>query len=91
VLGELWKLVEPFLSDLPATVKPKDFKLGNSNGKLFLVLEHRPVELFATSIDDSGTMHITPNMTNLNKLKINEGLAQSWATSAARSAARSGQ
>jgi hypothetical protein len=90
VLGELWKLVEPYLDGLPAAVKPKDFKLGNSNGKLFLVLEHRPVELFATSVDDSGTLHITPNLANLNKYQINEGLAQSWASSASRSAARSG-
>jgi hypothetical protein len=91
VFGELWKLVEPHLSALPANVKPKDFKLGNSNGKLFVVLEHRPVELFATSLDDSGTLHLTPNLTNLTKFQIDEGLAQSWATSAARSAARSGQ
>jgi hypothetical protein len=60
VLGELWKLVEPFLSGLPAAVKPQNFQLGNSNGKLFLVLERRPVELFVTSVDDTGTMHVTP-------------------------------
>jgi hypothetical protein len=91
VLGELWKTVEPHLSDLPTSVKPKNFKLGNSNGKLFLILNHRPIELFATSIDDLGTMHVTPHVTNLAKYQIDEAMAQSWIASASRSAARSGQ
>jgi hypothetical protein len=91
VLGELWKTVEPHLSDLPATVKPKDFKLGNSNGKLFLVLDHRPLELFATTIDDLGTLHVTPNTTNLKKYQINDAMAQAWIASACRTATRSGQ
>jgi hypothetical protein len=42
-------------------------------------------------VDDSGTLHLTPNMINLTKFQVNEGLAQSWASSATRSAARSGQ
>jgi hypothetical protein len=91
VLGELWKLVEAHLSTLPADSKPKDFKLGNSNGKLFLVMGHRPLELFNTSADDHGTLHINPNLANLNKFDVSESMARSWATSAGRSAARPGQ
>jgi hypothetical protein len=91
VLGELWKLVEPHVADLPAATRPKDFKLGNSNGKLFLILEHRPLELFASSVDDQGTLHVNPNLTNLNKINVNEAMAQSWVVSATRSAARLGQ
>jgi hypothetical protein len=91
VLGELWKLVEPYLTGLPAASRPKDFKLGNSNGKLFLVLDHRPLELFATSFDDLGNMNVTPNLANLGKYQIDDTMAQSWAAAASRSAARSGQ
>jgi hypothetical protein len=91
VLGELWKLVEAHLSDLPVGSKPKDFKLGNSNGKLFLVLGHRPLELFSTSVDDQGTLHLNPNLANLTKFQITEAMARSWASSAGRSAARLGQ
>jgi hypothetical protein len=91
VLGELWKLVEPYLNGLPTATRPKNFRLGNSNGKLFLVLDHRPLELFATTFDDFGTMHVTPNMANLGKYKVDDAMAQSWATAASRSAARVGQ
>jgi hypothetical protein len=91
VLGELWKLVEAHLSALPVGTKPKDFKLGNSNGKLFLILGHRPLELFSTSIDDQGTLHLNPNLANLNKFQISDDMARSWASAAGRSAARSGQ
>jgi hypothetical protein len=91
VLGELWKLVEPHVADLPVDVRPQNYKLGNSNGKLFLVLEHRPLELFATSVDDQGTLHINPNLANLNRFQVTDAMAQSWAASATRSAARPGQ
>jgi hypothetical protein len=91
VLGELWKLVEPHLSALPAAVKPNDFKLGNSNGKLFLILDHRPLELFSTATDDIGTLHVTPHAINLKKYQVDDAMAQSWIASACRSAARFGQ
>ena len=91
VLGELWKQVEEHLSELPADTRPRNFKLGNSNGRLFLVLNHRPTELFATATDDLGNLSVVPNRDNLMKYKIDEALAQSWAASAARLAARAGQ
>jgi hypothetical protein len=91
VLGELWKTVEPHLADLPAAVKPKDFKLGNSNGKLFLIIDHRPLELFATSLDDLGSLHVAPHTTNLKKYQIDDAMAQAWIASACRTATRSGQ
>jgi hypothetical protein len=87
-LGELWKLVEPHLSGLPAASRPTGFKLGSSNGKLFLVLNNRPIELFSTYIDDRGAMHINPNLDNLGKYQVDEAMAQSWACAASRSAAR---
>jgi hypothetical protein len=91
VLGELWKLVEAHLSSHPSCSSLSGYKLGNSNGKLFLILGPRPLELFNTSADDHGTLHINPNLDNLNKFEISEAMARSWATSAASSAARPGQ
>jgi hypothetical protein len=91
VLGELWKLVEAHLSSHPSCSSLSGFKLGNSNGKLFLITGPRPLELFSTSADDHGTLHINPNLANLNKFEISEPMARSWATSAACSAARPGQ
>jgi hypothetical protein len=90
-LGELWKLVEPHLAGLPVADRPTDYKLGNSNGKLFLVINNRPAELFSTSLDDQGNLSITGNEKNLAKYKVNDEMAQSWAASAARSALRAGQ
>jgi hypothetical protein len=90
-LGELWKLVEPHMAGLPPTVRPKDFKLGNSNGKLFLILDSRPLELFATSLDDQGNLSIVPNDKNLAKYQVKDALAQAWAAAASRSALRGRQ
>jgi hypothetical protein len=87
-LGELWKLVEPHLTGLPAEVRPKEYKLGNSNGKLFLIIGSRPLELFATHLDEQGTLHTTPNDKNLATIQVKEELAQAWITAAARSALR---
>jgi hypothetical protein len=83
--------VEPHLDGLPPAHRPKNYKLGNSNGKLFLVLNSRPLELFATSLDDQGNLSIIANEANLRKFEINDALAQSWAATAARSARRAGQ
>jgi hypothetical protein len=58
---------------------------------LFLIQDHRPVELYATSVDESGTLHLNPNLPNLAKYQVTEVMAQSWASSATRSAARFGQ
>jgi hypothetical protein len=91
VLGELWKVVDPHISDLPAAAKPDDYKLGNSNGKLFLITGHRPIELFATTIDDLGTLHVTPNTANLKRYQIDEAMSQAWILSACRTASRMGQ
>jgi hypothetical protein len=91
VLGELWKTVEPHLTNLEPAFRPKNFKLGNSNGKLFLILDHRPMELFATHVDGQGTLHVTPHVDNIKKYKIDEAMAQAWVASACRSASRGGQ
>jgi hypothetical protein len=91
VLGELWKFAEPHMENLDSKHRPKEIKLGNSNGRLFLILSHRPVELFATKTDDQGTLHVVPNLANLHKYKVDEAMAQSWVTSACASASRGGQ
>jgi hypothetical protein len=91
VLGELWKLLEPHLRDLAPPLRPDVIKLGNSNGKLFLVLGNRPVELFATNVDEQGTLHVTPHAVNLKKYQIGESLSKTWISSACRSASRGGQ
>jgi hypothetical protein len=74
VLGELWKLVLPHLE---AQEDMTDVKLGNSNGRLFIVSGDRPTELFAAVADDSG-LAINPHEKNLEKLKIPLALAASW-------------
>jgi hypothetical protein len=91
VLGELWKLVEPHLSELPADVRPCNFKLGNSTGKLFVVVDNRPTELFATKLDDFGNLEVTPHERNLLKYTVSAETAASWAASASRSALRAGR
>jgi hypothetical protein len=88
VLGELWKLVEPYLAALPAASRPTDYKLGNSSGKLFLVIGNRPVELFATSQDDQGNMTVTSNDANLAKYQVSDAMARAWSASAVRNAVR---
>jgi hypothetical protein len=90
VLGELWKMVEPHLGNLGPANRPKNFKLGNSNGKLFLILDHRPLELFATQVDGQGTLHVTPHVEHLKKYEVDEAMAQAWIASACRSASRGG-
>jgi hypothetical protein len=87
-LGELWKLVQPHVAALPHDVRPQDYKLGNSNGRLFLVIGSRPLELFATHLDDQGNLHTTPHDKNLAKIQVKPELAQAWATAAARAALR---
>jgi hypothetical protein len=91
VLGELWKVVEPHIANLAPAIRPSNYKLGNSNGKLFLILDHRPLELFATHVDGQGTLHVTPHVTNLKKFNIDEAMAQAWVASSCRSASRGGQ
>jgi hypothetical protein len=91
VLGELWKLLEPHLRDLAPPRRPDNIKLGNSNGKLFLINGNRPIELFATNVDEQGTLHVTPHAVNLKKYQVDEPLAQSWISTACRSASRGGQ
>jgi hypothetical protein len=91
VLGEIWKTVEPHIGNLGSGLRPKNYKLGNSNGKLFLILDHRPLELFATQVDGQGTLHVTPHLENLKKYEIDEAMAQAWIASACRSASRGGQ
>jgi hypothetical protein len=91
VLGELWRVVEPHIANLEPPLRPASIKLGSSNGKLFLILDHRPLELFATSLDGQGTLHVTPNTNNLKKYNVDEAMAQAWVSSACRSASRGGQ
>jgi hypothetical protein len=91
VLGELWKMLEPHLGNLGPDIRPKNFKLGNSNGKLFLILDHRPLELFATQVDGQGTLHVTPHTVHLKKYEVDEAMAQAWIASACRLASRGGQ
>jgi hypothetical protein len=76
------------VDSLPDDIRPKDYKLGNSNGRLFLVLVNRPMELFSTSLDGEGNMHTTPNEPNLNKINVKPELAQAWVTAATRAAVR---
>jgi hypothetical protein len=91
LLGELWKLVEPHLANLPSDSRPRNFKLGTSNGKLFLVVSDRPVELFSTTMDDQGNLTVHMNEKNSPKYGITESMAQSWITTATRAAERAGQ
>jgi hypothetical protein len=91
LLGELWKLVEPHLANLPDGSCSRGFKLGTSNGKLFLVISERPVELFATALDDQGNLTVNLSAKIPKKLGITESLAQSWITTATKAADRAAQ
>jgi hypothetical protein len=91
LLGELWKLVEPHLATLLEATCPRAHKLGTSNGKLFLVVTDRPVELFSTALDDQGNLTINGNKNNVLKYGITEAIIQSWITTATRAAERAGQ
>jgi hypothetical protein len=88
VLGELWKLVLPHIEALPD--KPTDFKLGCSNGKLFIIAGDRPQALFSAVTDDAG-LSLVPHDKNLAKYHISAALAAAWADSAAKAASRAGQ
>jgi hypothetical protein len=72
-LGALWKLVQPHLDSL---TDMQDYKLGNSNGKLFVIQGDRPAKLFATVTDDAG-LHLVPNDKSMEKFKIPAALASS--------------
>jgi hypothetical protein len=87
VLGELWKLVQPHLD---TQVNCSGYKLGNSNGRLFLISGDRPTELFSSTVEDSG-LQVTPNEKNLAKYGITATQAAAWVTSASQSATREGK
>jgi hypothetical protein len=84
LLGELWKLVEPHLLQ---HFKSKDFKLGNSNGKLFLIDGDRPTELFRTSMEGNN-LQVLPHEANLLKFSVQPAQAGAWIDSASRAAYR---
>jgi hypothetical protein len=84
VLGELWKLLEPHLA---RHLEGQEFKLGNSNGKLFLIQSDRPLELFRTT-SDSTSLQVHPNSANLAKISVDSALASTWVESASRAALR---
>ena len=83
-LGELWRAVKQHLVDNAKDLKMEldDIKLGQSRGRLYLLWEGPPRELFATSPADSGGLECTPNFGLLDELKVNRVLADSWVASA---------
>jgi hypothetical protein len=88
VLGELWQKVKAHLGTLPPDARPDPIQLSNSNGKLYLVLGSRPLELFETSIDIQGNMHVAAKAAHLNRYKITNELTEAWIADAVASAAR---
>jgi hypothetical protein len=85
-LGELWKRLLPHLEGLPEGTRPKDFKLGNSNALLFLIVNNRPSELYSTTLDDHVSLNLIAHEANLSEVKVTAEIAQSWSTSVAKSA-----
>jgi hypothetical protein len=66
------------------------YKLGNSNGRLFLISGDRPVELFRSTLEGSD-LHVTANDANLHKYAVTAAQAAAWIDAASRSAIRGGQ
>jgi hypothetical protein len=65
VLGELWEFVLAHLNNWPPPKKPQNLQLGSSNGRPFLMMSIRPIELCSTSIDDSNNLCVFPTEGNL--------------------------
>jgi hypothetical protein len=84
VLGELWKLLQPHLD---AQDDCEGYKLGNSNGRLFLIAGDRPSELFSSTMEGKD-LHVTPNEKNLAKVKVTMAQAAAWIEAASRTAVR---
>jgi hypothetical protein len=87
VLGGLWQKVN---SHLLNTKQFAEFKLGQSNGKLFLIVEEVPKELFRITtikVDSDARYEVSPNSSNLLKIGIQSTTASAWAEAAAEGAA----
>jgi hypothetical protein len=82
VLGELWQKFKARLTNLPQDIRPEPIELSNSNGGLYLILGSRTTDLFETSIDPTGNMHVTAKSTNLDPYKITSELSDAWVVDA---------
>jgi hypothetical protein len=88
VLGELWHKFKLHLSSLKPDERPDPVQLSNNNGKLFLVLGSRPLELFDTMLDPHGNIQVNAKHTNLLKYKVTNEMADAWIGGAIASSAR---
>jgi hypothetical protein len=88
VLGELWQKVKAHLENLPAAERPDPIQLSNNNGKLYLVIGSRPLELFGTALDPQGTLQVNAKPANLLKYKIDSKIADAWIVDAVAAASR---
>jgi hypothetical protein len=77
-------LLEPHLA---RQLQGQEFKLGNSNCRVFLIQGDRPTELFRTTSEGSS-LQVLPKNTNLTKLSVEATLANAWVDSASRAALR---
>jgi hypothetical protein len=88
VLGELWQKVKAHLERLPVDERPDPIQLSNNNGKLYLVIGTRPLELFGTAIDPQGLLQVNAKPANLSKYKIDTKIADAWVVDAVAAASR---
>ena len=85
MLGELWASVDQHLKSSPPG---GEYKLGTSNGQLFLIRGDRPTQLFRTFVDGKGSLETEINNQGMQKIGASNELAKAWVAAAERAAAR---
>ena len=85
VLGELWTSVDQHMkTSLPGD----EYKLGTSNGQLFLIRGDRPTQLFRTAVNGKGCLETEINNQGMQKIGASDDIAKAWVAAAERAAAR---
>jgi hypothetical protein len=82
VMGGVWQRVN---THIIATNQFKAYQLANSNGKLFLIVDDVPTELFkiaSTKVDETTRFEVIPNHRNLRTISVPEATANEWAEAA---------
>jgi hypothetical protein len=80
--------VKDHILALPKQEQPTPLQLSNSNGKLYLINGPRPIELFATKLDNDGCIQVMAIDTNLMQYNILPETYDAWIKDAVASAAR---
>jgi hypothetical protein len=84
-VGEVWSRLRKHLEEQP-NFGP--FQIAQSSGKMFVLKNEKPTEVFKVVYDEKGAMTLEPKTANLVTMGVDDQLAAKWISLAADAAAR---